>query len=110
VVVLAVFFVFIFFVMLFRVIFDAFRSQDLSGWGKTGWLLFILVLPVLAPFIYVIARGKDMAHRDVAQAHQMQQQEEDAYIREAASSKQDATSQIAQAYLNQWIKVGSPGS
>ena len=44
--------------LLFRVIIDIFRSQDLSGWGKAGWLIFVIVLPFLGVFVYLIARGE----------------------------------------------------
>jgi Short C-terminal domain/Phospholipase_D-nuclease N-terminal len=55
-------------VLLFRVIMDIFRSRDLSGWGKAGWLAFALILPFLGVFVYLIARGSKMADREVAQA------------------------------------------
>lgn len=51
--------------ILFRVIWDVFRSHDLSGLAKAGWLLFILILPLLGVFVYVIARGGSMHERDV---------------------------------------------
>ena len=60
------FFIFFLWLMiLFRVIWDVFRSHDLGGWGKAGWLLFILVLPFLGVFVYLIARGGSMHERDV---------------------------------------------
>lgn len=60
------FFVFFLWLMiLFRVIWDIFRSHDLGGLGKAGWLFFILVLPFLGVFVYVVARGGSMHERDV---------------------------------------------
>ena len=60
------FFVFFLWLMiLFRVIWDVFRSHDLGGLGKAGWLLFILVLPFLGVFVYLIFRGGSMHERDV---------------------------------------------
>jgi hypothetical protein len=56
------------FFLLFRVIMDVFRSHDLGGWGKAGWLVFVIVLPFLGVFVYLIARGHKMADRDAAQA------------------------------------------
>ena len=56
------------FFLLFRVIMDIFRSRDLSGWGKTGWLVFAIVLPFIGVFVYLIARGSKMADRGAAQA------------------------------------------
>jgi hypothetical protein len=71
------------FVLLFRVVFDVLRDDSLSGWAKTGWLVFCIVLPFLGVFVYVIARGKDMGRREVAQAR-AQQQAFDSYVRETA--------------------------
>jgi uncharacterized membrane protein YcjF (UPF0283 family) len=51
-------------IILFRVILDIFRSHDLGGWGKAGWLFFVIVLPFLGVFVYLIARGHKMAERD----------------------------------------------
>ena len=45
------------FMLLFRVFADIFRRQDLSGWGKTGWLIFTIILPFLGVFIYLITQG-----------------------------------------------------
>lgn len=43
---------------------DIFRSHDMSGWAKAGWLIFVIILPFLGVFIYLIARGGKMAeHR-----------------------------------------------
>ncbi|MFI9615241.1 SHOCT domain-containing protein [Streptomyces sp. NPDC052023] len=71
------------FILLFRIIGDIFRDDSLSGWGKTGWLVFVIVLPFLGVFIYLIARGKDMGGREVKHA-QAQQRAFDDYIRETA--------------------------
>ena len=49
--------------LLFVVIGDVFRRDDVSGWGKTGWLLFMIVLPFLGVFAYLIAQGRAMARR-----------------------------------------------
>lgn len=54
--------------VLFRVIWDIFRSQDLSGLGKAGWLLFILFIPLVGVFAYVIFRGGSMHEREVRTA------------------------------------------
>ncbi|WP_329051167.1 SHOCT domain-containing protein [Streptomyces violaceus] len=73
------------FVLLVRVVMDIFRDDDLSGWAKTGWLLFTIVLPFLGVFVYVIARGKDMGKREQGHARAKQEQTE-RYIRETAGS------------------------
>jgi ABC-type multidrug transport system fused ATPase/permease subunit len=47
---------------------DIFRDDELSGWGKAGWCIFIIVVPYLAVFIYLIARGSGMQKRQMAAA------------------------------------------
>ena len=64
---------------------DIFRRDDLSGWGKAGWVLFLIVLPLLGSLIYLIANGDDMAQRQVRDAKAMQKAQED-YIRTVAGS------------------------
>jgi hypothetical protein len=72
------------FFLLFRVILDIFRSRDLGGWGKAGWLIFVIILPFLGVFVYLIARGGKMNQRDVEDAQAADQQMR-AYVRDAAS-------------------------
>lgn len=71
------------FFLLFRIIMDIFRSRDLGGWGKAGWLVFVVILPFLGVFVYVIARGHKMTERDMTQA-QAQDRAFRAYVQEAA--------------------------
>jgi Short C-terminal domain/Phospholipase_D-nuclease N-terminal len=73
------------FFLLFRVVADIFRSDDLGGWAKAAWLILVLLVPFLGVFVYVIARGDDMGRRDVAQA-QAQDQAFRSYVRETAGS------------------------
>jgi hypothetical protein len=54
--------------LLVRVITDIFRSRDIGGWGKAGWLAFVIFLPFLGVFGYLIARGGDMADRESGKA------------------------------------------
>jgi Short C-terminal domain/Phospholipase_D-nuclease N-terminal len=49
--------------ILVTVLIDVFGRHDISGWGKAAWALFVIVLPYLGVFIYLIAHGKDMAER-----------------------------------------------
>ena len=71
------------FVLLFRVVVDIFRDDDLSGWAKAGWLALCILLPFLGVFVYVVARGKNMGRREIAQARE-QQEAFDSYVRETA--------------------------
>jgi hypothetical protein len=54
--------------LLFRIIADIFRDRDMGGVAKAVWCIFILFLPFLGAFVYLIARGTGMAERDMAQA------------------------------------------
>ena len=67
-----------FFVIVIRIIMDVFRDRDLSGWGKAGWLIFIALVPVLGSIVYLLARGKGMAQRDVAAAQAIRREAEPA--------------------------------
>ena len=69
--------------LLIRVFMDIFRSSDLGGWGKAGWSIFVIVLPFLGVFVYLIARGHKMADREVRQA-QAQEEEFRTYVRQTA--------------------------
>jgi hypothetical protein len=67
--------------LLISVFADIFRSHDLSGWGKAAWSIFIIFLPYLGVFVYLIARGGKMAqHAREAEAAQRQ------YIRDVAGT------------------------
>ena len=76
---------FIWIMLLFRVFADIFRSHDMGGFAKTLWFLFVILVPFLGVFIYVIARGKSMGERDLAQA-QAQQEAFKSYVQQTASS------------------------
>ena len=53
-------------VVLFQILVDLFRDQDLSGWWKAIWVIFLIIAPILGALIYVIARGSGMAERHLA--------------------------------------------
>ena len=82
------------FSLLFKVFGDVFRRDDISGWGKFGWSLFVIVAPLLGVFIYLITQGRQMAQRDLEHAL-AQKAAFDAYIREAAAGNTGAGDQVA---------------
>ena len=90
-----IYFMVIYFIMLFRVIVDIFRDTEMSGVMKAVWFVAILIFPLITLLIYVIARGKGMAERDVKQVNQYKAAQ-DEYIRKAAGGD-DAATQIAKA-------------
>jgi Short C-terminal domain/Phospholipase_D-nuclease N-terminal len=80
--------------VLIMVFIDIFRSDDLSGWGKALWFLFVLFIPVLGVLVYLIARGGKMSEHAAQQAQQ-QDAETRAYIQDAASSPASSADQLA---------------
>jgi hypothetical protein len=62
----ALFFIWIW--LLIRVFADIFRSRDMGGFAKALWVIFVIVVPFLGVFIYLIARGRGMEERTEARA------------------------------------------
>ncbi|MDW4903932.1 SHOCT domain-containing protein [Streptomyces sp. ADMS] len=77
------------FMLLFRIIGDIFRDDSMNGWGKAGWCVFVVALPFLGCFVYLIARGKGMGERQVRAARRSEQ-EFRTYVREAAGTSEGA--------------------
>jgi ABC-type multidrug transport system fused ATPase/permease subunit len=92
------FFLFIWLMILFQILSDLFRDHSVSGVEKTLWVLFLVFLPFLAVFIYLIVRGKGMGERAAAQQQRAQQQFE-GYVRDVAATGESTppTEQIARA-------------
>jgi Short C-terminal domain/Phospholipase_D-nuclease N-terminal len=83
--VLVIFAFVIWFWLLVVVFGDVFRRRDISGWGKAGWIILVIVLPYLGVFIYLIAEHDGMAERNTQQV-QAQQAVADQYIRSVSGS------------------------
>jgi hypothetical protein len=81
--------------VLFRIIGDIFRDQELSGVGKAVWMIALVFMPFLTAFVYLISRGRSMAERSM-RAASMHREQQDAYIREVAGHTSPAD-QITQA-------------
>jgi Phospholipase_D-nuclease N-terminal/Short C-terminal domain len=71
--------------LLISVFGDIFRSDDMGGFAKAIWIIFVIVVPYFGVFIYLIARGKGMAERNV-KAMQAQQDAQRAYIQSVAGA------------------------
>jgi hypothetical protein len=81
-----VFFVWVaWFMLLFKIVGDIFRRRDIGGGAKTLWLIFVLFLPFLGVFVYLIANNDEMAQRDLERAQAAQAQFND-YVQQAAGS------------------------
>lgn len=88
------FFLFFIWIWLLIVVFsDIFRSKDLSGWAKALWTIFVIVVPYLGVFVYLIARGHKMQDHAIADA-QAQETATRQYIQTVAGSS-DTASQLA---------------
>jgi Short C-terminal domain/Phospholipase_D-nuclease N-terminal len=75
----------IWFWLLITVFADLFRRHDIGGGMKTLWIIFVILLPFLGVFIYLISQGRSMAERNV-KGMQAQQAQMDAHIKSVASS------------------------
>src|SRR3954451_1598502 len=58
--------------LLIAVFTDMFRSEDLSGWAKAAWCVFVVVLPYLGVFVYLIARGNKMGQHAMQEAERQE--------------------------------------
>jgi lysylphosphatidylglycerol synthetase-like protein (DUF2156 family) len=88
------FFLFIAWIWLLIAIYaDIFRSDDMGGWGKAFWVLFVLVLPFLGVLIYLIARGGSMQERTERAAIESRRATE-AYIRTVATSTPSSAEEL----------------
>ncbi|MET2011071.1 SHOCT domain-containing protein [Microbacterium chocolatum] len=71
--------------VVFSIIADIFRDHSLAGGWKAVWILFLIFIPFLTALVYLIARGRGMQQRSIAQAAEIRQQQAD-YIRSAAGT------------------------
>ena len=73
----------VWFWLLFTVFADVFRRDDLSGWGKAGWLIFVILLPFLGVFVYLVSQNDGMTKRNLERAR-AQRVQFDEHVRAAA--------------------------
>jgi Short C-terminal domain/Phospholipase_D-nuclease N-terminal len=89
------FFLFFIWIWLLIVVFgDIFRSRDLGGFAKALWVIFVIVVPYLGVFVYLIARGHKMSEHAL-EAAQAQDAAQRAYIQSAAGTSTSAADEIA---------------
>ena len=79
--------------MMIAIFTDVFRRRDIGGFAKAAWCFFMIVLPFLGVFIYLISQHDEMAQRNIDHAKAMQQQF-DEHVRDVAGG---AAGEIAQA-------------
>lgn len=79
--------------LIIRIVIDIFRSDDLGGWARAGWLIFILILPLIGVLVYLIARGEGIYRREAAQARKSEDAFRD-YVRETAGSGRSTADEL----------------
>jgi hypothetical protein len=89
----------IWFWILITVFIDLFRRKDTSGISKVLWIIFVILLPFLGVFIYLILNHDGMADRNIKQA-QAQQAQFDQYVRETAGGGAAAEIEKAKGLLD----------
>lgn len=70
--------------LLIMIFADVFSRHDISGWAKAGWVIFVIVLPLLGVLVYLISQSRGMAERGAKQQQAAQSQFDD-YVRSVAS-------------------------
>jgi hypothetical protein len=92
---MVIFFLFVIWIWILITVFaDIFRRRDIGGGMKAVWIIFVIILPYLGVFIYLIAEGHKMAERNAEQMQSARAQQDD-YIKSVAGSS--AADQISQA-------------
>jgi predicted PurR-regulated permease PerM len=95
-----VFFIWIaWFMILFRCLMDIFRRHDIGGFAKVLWIIFVIILPFLGVFIYLITQSQHMAERDMKQV-QAQQAQFDTYVKSVSGGGAAAEIEKANALLS----------
>ena len=81
--------------LLFTIFADVFRRHDISGWVKTAWIVFVIVLPFLGAFVYLITQNVGMTERNLDRAR-AEREHLDSYVRQTAGAG-GAASEIEKA-------------
>jgi hypothetical protein len=94
---MAVFFLWILWIwLLFTVFADIFRRHDLSGWGKAAWIVFVILLPFLGVFVYLITQNVGMTERNLERSRAERDRFDD-YVRSTAGGGGGAAAEIDRA-------------
>jgi hypothetical protein len=92
-----IFFAWVIFIWIaITVLIDVFRRKDLSGWGKAGWTIFVVLIPWIGVLVYLIANHDGMTERRVKDAAD-QQAQFDQYVRTTAGTGGGAAGEIEKA-------------
>ena len=89
------FFLFFIWIWLLIIVFaDIFRSHDLGGFAKALWVIFVIVVPYLGVFVYLIARGHKMSEHAM-EAAQAQDAAQRAYVQSVAGAAPSTADELA---------------
>ena len=89
------FFMFFIWIWLLILVFsDIFRSHDLGGFAKAIWVIFVIVVPYLGVFVYLIARGHKM-HDHAVEAAEAQDAAARQYIQQATGTQASTADELA---------------
>jgi hypothetical protein len=94
--IIVIYFLIAILIALFAVITDVFRDDDLSGWGKGAWLIFLIVFPLIGLVAYVVTRHRGMSERRAARQAEAER-EFATHVRNVAGAQSGPASEIAQA-------------
>ncbi|GAA1982956.1 SHOCT domain-containing protein [Isoptericola halotolerans] len=72
-------------IVLFQILTDLFRDRHLNGWWKALWVVALIFVPMITALVYLIARGRGMAERNLAAAQDAKAATDD-YIKTVAGS------------------------
>ena len=82
--------------ILITVFADIFRRHDTSGFGKVLWLIFVILVPFLGVFVYLIANHDGMTKRNIERMQNQQAQMDD-YVRSVSAGSGGAAAEIEKA-------------
>ena len=94
------------FMLMFWIITDIFRSDDMSGWAKAAWLVGVIILPLVGILIYLIARGGSMRERQESRAR-AQDAAFRQYVRQAAAEDNANANAQADTTSDELAKLAS---
>ncbi|MFC8447456.1 SHOCT domain-containing protein [Kitasatospora sp. NPDC057223] len=93
------------FMLLFRILIDLFHDDSVHGWAKAGWAVFLVLLPFLGVFVYLIARGRGMGERELSRTQKSEERFR-AYVRESAASSGEGATADQLAKLSELRTAG----
>jgi len=93
------FFFIAYLIIMFQIVVDLFRDQELGGGSKVLWVIGLIFIPMLTAIVYIVARGKGMATRQHASV-QKAKSDTETYIKTVAGKSPAADIAEAKALLD----------